>query len=642
MDTRLDCESSSMDWRSTLFIALLLEGLQYSAAQYIIEIPKKLWAIKDSCVVIPCSYNYADPKLSSGDILGMWFDAINENTPYNLFMKSNTPANHASFIGDLGKGICSIKIHQVQPGDTKVYKFRVEMKHFKFSFRDIVRLNVLDNPPDPILDIPTQTLPEATTVTLKCSTTYTCSADIVDLVWTPDEGHVTVTHNYIGEGEWKVESKNVFQLSRNHDGAAVGCRAGYSSGAKSQVITGILSISYKPVILQNSQCKRNQSAINCECAAMANPPANITWSSSDISVTETSGFSISSSSHGSKTVSSLKGAATPAGNLQCAASNMEGSVSHKLPIYEKPHILQESSCKNNLSAIYCECAAIANPPADITWSSNDINVTETSGFSTNSSSHGSKTVSSLEGAMTPPRGLWCTASNTEGSVSHKLPIYDKPEILLESHCRHNLNFISCQCAVTSNSSASIVWGINNHFINQSADGFTMTTSTNGNTTVATIEGTLTFPRKIWCSARNKGGTVLYSLHIYVDWTTLILMGVGILAFLILCIIGAVFAIRKFRSKENKSLTPNGDLTMNTTCARYVSDKDMTMRYEKKYTKDIYEVASQEDSENIYMNSELQQENCEDDEESIYNNVEKEEEEGDEDENEDEEVDYINC
>lgn len=526
-----------MDWRRTLFIALLLEGLQYSATQYFIEIPKKLWAIKHSCVVIPCSYNYADPKLSSGDILGMWLDAINENAAYNLFMKSNTPANHASFIGDLGKGICSIKIHKVQPGDTKVYKFRVEMKHFKFSFMDIVRLNVLDNPPDPILDIPTQTLPEATTVTLKCSTTYTCSADIVDLVWTPDEGHVTVTRNYIGEGEWKVESKNVFQLSRNHDGAAVGCHAGYSSGAKSQVITGILSISYKPVILQNSQCKKKQSAINCECAAMANPPANITWSSSNIIVTETPGFSISSSSHGSKTMSSLKGAATPPGNLQCAASNMEGSVSHELPIYEKPHILQESYCKKNLSAIYCECAAIANPPADITWSSNDINVTETSGFSTNSSSHGSKTVSSLEGAMTPPRGLWCTASNTEGSVSHKLPIY-------------------------------------------------------------------------------------------VDWTTLILMGVGILAFLILCIIGAVFAIRKFRSKQNKSLTPNSDITTNTTCIRYVSDKDMTMRYEKKYTEDIYEVVSQEN------------ENCEDDEESIYNNVEKEE--GDEDENEDEEADYINC
>ncbi|KAG8570115.1 hypothetical protein GDO81_014715 [Engystomops pustulosus] len=224
-------------------------------------------------------------------------------------------------------------------------------------------------------------------------------------------------------GIWKNSPSITFTPSLDDHGTTITCEMSHSKGKTTQK-TLLLHVYKKPEIFKDLQCKRNMTVIYCECSAMANPPASITWSSTGINVTETSGFSIKSSSHGYNTVSRLEGSVmSPPGDILCTAGNTEGSESQKLPIYEKPQILQESHCRKNLSAIYCECSAMANPPASITWSSTGINVTETSGFSINSSS-GYRTVSRLEGAaMSRPGDIWCTAENTEGSVSQKLPIY---------------------------------------------------------------------------------------------------------------------------------------------------------------------------------------------------------------------------
>ncbi|XP_071969071.1 myelin-associated glycoprotein-like [Engystomops pustulosus] len=411
-----------MDQKTTLFILFLLKGLLCTADQNHLTIPKSISTIKDSCVVIPCSYTYPNPKLSSGEISGIWYAAIDKLKGHIKFLSSTKPEDNPHFIGDLGTGNCSLIIHNVQPEDPKIYYFRVEMKHFKFSYSPTVTLNVLENPSCPTLVFPSQTIPEATKVSLSCSTHYTCSADVAVLVWSSQEGQVIVTRSYEGDGVWKVESKQTFNVSRNHDGMSIGCHASYSSGVKSQVMKANLSISYKPEILKESKCKKNGSAIYCECTAMAHPPASISWNSTGINVTETSGFSINSSS-GYKAMSRLEGAAMSPGDLWCTAENMEGSVSQNLPVYEKPQILQESHCRKNLSGIYCECSAMANPPASITWSSTGINVTETSGFSIKSSSHGNKTVSSLESTVMSPADLWCTAENTEGSETHNFSVH---------------------------------------------------------------------------------------------------------------------------------------------------------------------------------------------------------------------------
>ncbi|XP_044142681.1 sialic acid-binding Ig-like lectin 5 [Bufo gargarizans] len=542
-----------MDQKSTLFIVLLLKGLEYSMAQYYLEIPRKLWAPKHSCVVIPCSYNYSNPKLSSGSIMGIWYYAINEHDRYQLFIKSRTPEKYASFIGDLGNGNCSIKIHNVQPENSQIYTFRVEMEHFKFSYKPVVQLNVLDDPPRPMLELPNQDISEGAIVTLNCSTTYTCSSDVVDLVWSPYMGQLNVTHSYQDEGVWSVESKQVFKISRKHDGMSVSCQAKYSSGVKSQVMKGKLTIKYKPEILQRPRCKKNLSTIYCDCVVIANPPAIITWNSTNINITETSGFFISFSSNNSKTVSRLEGAVMPTEGLWCTASNIEGSVSQNLPLDEKPQILRDSHCKKKLNAIYCECAAIANPPANITWSSSGIIVTETSGFSIHSSSSGSKTVSRLEGAVMPPGDLWCTASNIEGSIHQNLPIH-------------------------------------------------------------------------------------------VDWTELALIGGGILAFLILFIIGAVVAIIKVRSKKNQILEPNSYIMTDQKCSNNVSTKDRMMSHANRNIKDISGAISYKNSENTYANSVDQNEIDNYSKEETYVNMEnekREEEKKKNKENEEEDGIYIN-
>ncbi|XP_069597291.1 myelin-associated glycoprotein-like [Ranitomeya imitator] len=499
-----------MDQRHNIFIAFLLKGLQYSSAQYNLDVPTKLWAMKHSCVVIPCSYSYSDPKPPSDRITGIWFSSITENTMGPQFINSRTPEIHTSFIGDLSNGNCSIKIHNVQPENSKIYKFRVEMAHFKYSYWSSVWLNISDNPPHPIVIFPNRTTPEATEVTLKCSTVYTCPSDPPDLVWSSLLGQVNVTCIYEGAGVWKVESKQVINTSRKHDGMSISCHANYSSGAKSQVTRRNLSVIYKPEILHKSHCKKNLSAIICECAAVSNPPANITWHHTGITVTQTSGFSIHSLSNGSNMVSSLEGMMMPPGGLWCIASNTQGSVTHILPIYEKPQILPESQCNKKIGAIDCDCVVIANPPAIITWRSTDGNITDISGFSVISSSRGPKMVTRLESAVIPPGGLHCTASNREGSVSQKLSIY-------------------------------------------------------------------------------------------VDWTVPILIGGGILAFLVMCVTGAVCAMRKCR--KNKISEPNSYIIKDTTFNCDVSTKEGKKRPRSRRDVDDNDTCLiYENSGNIYINS----------------------------------------
>ncbi|KAM4015778.1 myelin-associated glycoprotein-like isoform 2-T3 [Anomaloglossus baeobatrachus] len=323
-----------MDQRHTLLIAFLLNGLQYSAARYYLDVPIRLWAVKHSCVVIPCNYTYSDPKLPSDRIKGIWYSAIAENQKDTQFINSRAPEIHASFIGDLGSGNCSLQIHNIQPENSKVYRFRVDMEHFKYSYWPSVHLNVSDSPPHPIVIFPHQTSAEATEVILECSTVYTCPSDAPDLVWSSQIGQINLEHSYVAAGVWKVDSKQIINTSRKHDGMSISCYANYSSGAKSQVVAGNLSIIYKPEIVQNSHCKKNLSAISCECATVANPPANITWHDTGGNVSQTTGFSITSSFNGSKMVSRLEGMKMPPGGLWCMASNMEGSETHILPIYE--------------------------------------------------------------------------------------------------------------------------------------------------------------------------------------------------------------------------------------------------------------------------------------------------------------------
>ncbi|XP_073513735.1 myelin-associated glycoprotein-like isoform X3 [Phyllobates terribilis] len=488
------------------------------------------------------SYKYSDPKRPSEIITGIWYSYIDEESNKNTqFINSRTPVIHTSFIGDLGSGNCSIKIHKVQHENSKIYRFRVEMENFLYSYYPSVLLNISDNPPHPILIFPNQTIPEATDVTLKCSTVYTCPSDPPDLVWSSLEGEVNVMCSYEGAGVWKVESKQVINMSRKHDGMSISCHANYSSGTKSQVMRGNLSIIYKPEILQKSHCKKDLSTIICECAAVANPSANITWNHTEINVTQTSGFSINSSSNGSNTMSRLEGTMMPSGDLWCTASNIQGSVTHILPIYEKPQILQESQCNKTLGAIDCECVVIANPPAIISWNSSDGTITEVSRVSINSSSHGSKMVSRLEGAVIPPGGLHCTAINTEGSVSQKLPIY-------------------------------------------------------------------------------------------VDWTMPILIGGGILVFLVLCVTAAVCAMTKCR--KNNISKPNSYVMEDRTYNSDISTKERKKRHHSsRDDEDRNTCAIYGNSGNIYMNSISQNH-----EEEVYVNAE---EEKGKKENKTEDI-YINC
>ncbi|XP_072281457.1 myelin-associated glycoprotein-like isoform X2 [Pyxicephalus adspersus] len=627
-------------------IAFLLQEVFFcmTRAEYKIDAPAYISTFRSSCVVMPCKFQYEKSRAQQWTITGIWHLQSNQ-----IFL-TNRHDNHndrAYFLGDLKNGNCSMVINPVHKEDASQFKYRVETDHFKYSYKQYIVLNVQDSPPIPVFDFPSQKLSENRTITVKCSTIYTCYLDAPELVWSSHLGQVTNARTDQGNGIWEVESKQKFITSRHHNGYSLTCQAKYPLGANSKIMNGNLQITYSPEILKESWCRKNVSSVYCECVAIANPPADIRWHIRTLNKTNSNnGFSSHSSTNGFRTVASLKGIMIPHADIWCNASNKEGSLSYNLPLYDSPEILKESRCRRNLTSVYCECVAIANPPADIHWDIHDLSMTNhTNGFSLYSSTSRTRTVATLKGIKIPHTHIWCNASNMEGSMSYSLLVHEKPEIAPESHCQYSLNWIYCQCVVLASPPAVLHWVFGDLHLNQTDHEFTIKSLLVNNKTAVSLEGQVLFPKSVSCSATNEEGSAMSHLPLHVDWQKFILIGGGIILFLILCSIGVVCACRKRRSDKPKQepIRINSYITMEKITNKGIKkEKNVVVKGEVKKgsqtfnTKVIYPEWNQGDiyanvepyeSDTIYQNEEKyrsgykeDQPECYPDEECIYANT----------------------
>nr|XP_014343703.1 PREDICTED: sialic acid-binding Ig-like lectin 9 [Latimeria chalumnae] len=196
------------------------------------SIPRSLRAVKGSCVVIPCTFNYPGPKRPSSHIRAIWHRDGKE-TFYDSDHSSN---GRADLVGDRGEKNCSLQINGIRTEDAKEFTFRVEIMNLdSYSFTNSkVAIKVEDSAAVPeisCLEAPCpKEITENVTVTVTCTTSHTCPAAPPGLTWNGAQGPSTVQHRPLQDGLWEVSSTLTFTPSYTDHGKSLTCQVIYPEG----------------------------------------------------------------------------------------------------------------------------------------------------------------------------------------------------------------------------------------------------------------------------------------------------------------------------------------------------------------------------------------------------------------------------
>ncbi|XP_029433188.1 myelin-associated glycoprotein-like isoform X1 [Rhinatrema bivittatum] len=393
-------------------------------ADWTVKMPRSLIALKQSCLVIPCVFNYPGQRRPGSDITATWY----QNDDVVLYNSANSQTKaRADLVGDLGLKNCSLWIKSVKNEDEAEYKFRVEIHNFdKYSFHNTAQVTVQETPPDPQLLGYRKNMSEGDLMTVTCRATHTCIMDPPTLVWNPQLDLVREEHRPLGEGEWEVISRQAFLVSASHHGKAVSCELRYPGGQRARTTGEKLSIIYAPKntsvrTADGNTSLQEGSSVSLKCSSDSNPPAtNFTWyrvhRQSPLTILPESGHILQATNISRNHPTYF-----------CTARNELGAQNSTLlhlDVLYRPEILPVSSCKREYGQFECQCVVQSNPPALITWHLSDRNVNQTdSFFNVNVSMNGNVVRSLLVGSASLESGIVCSASNELGVMQLDLPVH---------------------------------------------------------------------------------------------------------------------------------------------------------------------------------------------------------------------------
>uniref|UniRef100_A0A670IV53 Sialic acid binding Ig like lectin 1 n=2 Tax=Podarcis muralis TaxID=64176 RepID=A0A670IV53_PODMU len=144
--------------------------------------------VKDSCVVIPCTFSYPSDVAVPNGITAIWYK---ENTGQKaLVYHSATPGSveggfqgRTELLGDPLQRNCTLLLRGVTTADAGKYTFRFEIsERNRWSDQKGVDLTVTDSVNIPTIASPDD-LREGMEVSFSCSSPYTCPYDSISMRW---------------------------------------------------------------------------------------------------------------------------------------------------------------------------------------------------------------------------------------------------------------------------------------------------------------------------------------------------------------------------------------------------------------------------------------------------------------------------
>ncbi|XP_041648565.1 myelin-associated glycoprotein-like isoform X1 [Cheilinus undulatus] len=487
----------SLKWL-LFFIFIFSTALQTKASAWKAKVPSSVKGLLGSCVVIPCTFDYPDPKRTLTEISGMWTNADHQLICHTVQSKVIQQfRGRTELLGDVRQKNCTLKIDPLKESDRGPLNFRIEMANYeKYSYRQSAVTIAINREPDPISLSVKDELVEGETVSASCSASHSCPFSPPLLNWSLS-GKETLQHQQHDNGQWQTTSTLTFHPTNADHGKALQCNVTYK-GEKHLTASKVLKVKYAPMDVKveyKSDVKEGES-VRLKCSSDANPPANsYDWSNE-------TGAQLH---HGK--VYMLRSVSRHTGALYCTASNTVGqgkSSPVHLNVLHAPlnvKVEYESDVKEGES-VRLKCSSDANPPASsFDWSNE-----------TGAQLHHGK-VYMLHNVSRHTGALYCTANNTVGqgkSSPVHLSVLHAPEIKTVSSCSSEADMVKCVCIAESRPPSMVHFVLSDRVLPKAK------VEKHGPVTIGTIQAKFGSSEFVHCLANNTQGSANLTLYFPVN------------------------------------------------------------------------------------------------------------------------------
>ncbi|XP_042593600.1 B-cell receptor CD22-like isoform X2 [Cyprinus carpio] len=253
-----------------------------------INLPKKVEALKGSCVFIPCTFDIDQQyeKDLTDSAKRKWFKV--GKPPIIVFDSSspNTGLLKGEIFGTATQKNCTTRFDDVDQSHHGSYDFRLEangkLKHsYTGPTYSQVQIAVLASPHKPALSIfPDQEVIEGSSVSLRCSTKIFCPSRPPSLTWSSSLIESITGRQY--QNQTDIISDLNFTVSHRHHRVTFTCTATHQ--LQKQITTQescVLHVQYAPkntsVRIDPAGLVLEGRSVTLSCSSDANPAVNYTW-----------------------------------------------------------------------------------------------------------------------------------------------------------------------------------------------------------------------------------------------------------------------------------------------------------------------------------------------------------------------------
>uniref|UniRef100_A0A4W5K5I0 Ig-like domain-containing protein n=1 Tax=Hucho hucho TaxID=62062 RepID=A0A4W5K5I0_9TELE len=205
-----------MDSVSRMVIFSLYVNALIDASSWTAEVPSSVSGMQGSHIMIPCSFNYPEPKIK----------------PSEFIVSSNIIQDYrgcTELVGDPRQKNCSLRIDPLHCSDKGPFNFRIEIKdHDKYLYKDdTVSIAVSSKFPREELTRRISIVGEVVSAT--CSVSHSCPYDSPLLTWS-HSGIPIVQSQQLTVSQWEVTSSLNFTISITDHNQSLVCTAAYRGG----------------------------------------------------------------------------------------------------------------------------------------------------------------------------------------------------------------------------------------------------------------------------------------------------------------------------------------------------------------------------------------------------------------------------
>ncbi|XP_075047144.1 myelin-associated glycoprotein-like isoform X2 [Mixophyes fleayi] len=557
-------------WRSLPLLFVLMEGVL--SRQWSAWMPPSISAFKETCVAIPCTFDYPE-DIRPSVVHGIWY--LNSPYPKNfppVVLKSKTNTAHEIYmgrtkmIGDLQMSNCSIQIDKVSSELQGKYYFRADLGGYnQYTYSEHANLYILDEP----FVVEPQEIVSGTEAEITCLVDDNCPDMKPTVTWMDIEGlehHMVYARLEESNAAWKQISTLKFLPSHKNNGQRLGCKVTFPGTELEYKGFVTMDVKYAPRIVDiNSSTETTEGTqVVFICVIDSNPVSRVTWYKDDLFLKE--------DYTGNLTLELEYVTYNHDGIYVCAAENEYGRTNKSMGLAVmyapwKPSV-NASMVAVEGEAVTITCNTQGNPDPIISIVKDKQIL--------NSVIFENDLVLEIPSVTHEHDGeYWCLAENQYGhsNSSFNLTVVFSPLVLSESKCTVTKDNVQCMCTVKSNPDPYIMFEIpeknftvselNTEYVHSQRNGYMVSS-------ILTLQKETELPQVVLCSASNLYGKKVHEL-LFQDSNNLIWAKIGpvgaVVVFVILVAVGGYM----IKTREKKSMTESSSFIQKDPSPSYSGD-----------------------------------------------------------------------